>query len=212
MQITVLNGVNLDQLARRDPKLYGGLSLNELESQIYAWAHALDITARCRQTNSEGEYVEWIHMAYEEADGVIVNPGAWSHYSWAIHDALDVLRLVGGIEQRLRARHQLARRGVEDDAADLLAHRRVAGLEGEHHLAALRLQPIDEQPGLGGLARALATLEAHEQPGPRILPRPVRHGDHPTVPRRRPIHPANVTGDAGRRPRRGWWRAGHQDR
>lgn len=93
MQIVVLNGVNLDQLARRDPSVYGGLSLNELERRIYAWAQALDINARCRQTNNEGEFIDWIHQAYGDADGLIVNPGAWSHYSWAIHDALDVLQV-----------------------------------------------------------------------------------------------------------------------
>jgi 3-dehydroquinate dehydratase-2 len=91
MQVAVLNGVNLDVLGRRDATLYGGLSLNELETRIYEWAHALDITARCRQTNSEGEYIDWIHQVYDETDGVIVNPGAWTHYSWAIHDALEVL-------------------------------------------------------------------------------------------------------------------------
>ena len=91
MQILILNGANLDQLARRDPKIYGGVSLNELESRIYAWAHALDITARCRQTNSEGEYVGWIHDAHRDVDGVIVNPGAWTHYSYAIRDALELL-------------------------------------------------------------------------------------------------------------------------
>ena len=64
MQVLVLNGVNLDALGRRDPRLYGGLSINELETKIYQWAHALDITARCRQTNSEGEFIEWIHDAY----------------------------------------------------------------------------------------------------------------------------------------------------
>ena len=58
MQVLVLNGANLDVLARRDRTLYGGLSLNELESRIYEWAHALDISARCRQTNSEGEFIE----------------------------------------------------------------------------------------------------------------------------------------------------------
>jgi 3-dehydroquinate dehydratase II len=93
MNVLVLNGVNLDQLARRDPKLYGGLSLNELERRIYEWAQALDVTARCRQTNSEGDFVEWIHGAYGDADGVIVNPGAWSHYSWAIRDALEILQV-----------------------------------------------------------------------------------------------------------------------
>jgi 3-dehydroquinate dehydratase II len=93
MQVRVLNGVNLDALGRRDPKIYGGLSLNELETKIYEWAHALDITARCRQTNSEGEYIGWIHDAYDDADAVIVNPGAWSHYSYAIRDALELLEV-----------------------------------------------------------------------------------------------------------------------
>ena len=91
MQVLVLNGANLNTLSRRDPKLYRGLSLNELESRIYEWAHALDITARCRQTNSEGEYIEWIHDSYDTTDGLIVNPGAWSHYSWAIRDALELV-------------------------------------------------------------------------------------------------------------------------
>ena len=90
MQVLVLNGVNLDTLARRDPSVYGGVSLNELETKIYEWAHALDISARCRQTNSEGEYIEWIHDAYDNVDALIVNPGAWSHYSYAIRDALEL--------------------------------------------------------------------------------------------------------------------------
>jgi 3-dehydroquinate dehydratase II len=91
MQVLVLNGANLDTLARRDPAVYGGVSLNELESRIYGWAHALDISARCRQSNSEGEYIDWIHDSYDNVDGLIVNPGAWSHYSYAIRDALELL-------------------------------------------------------------------------------------------------------------------------
>ncbi len=91
MQFAVLNGVNLDVLERRDPAVYGGGSLNDLETQIYAWAKELGCTARCRQTNSEGEYVDWCHDALDWADGVIVNPGAWSHYSYAIRDALELL-------------------------------------------------------------------------------------------------------------------------
>ncbi len=93
MQALVLNGVNLDMLARRDPAVYGGLSLNELETQIYGWAQELGLSVRCRQSNSEGEYVGWIHDAYGDADGLIVNPGAWSHYSYAIHDALEILEV-----------------------------------------------------------------------------------------------------------------------
>jgi 3-dehydroquinate dehydratase-2 len=91
VQIAVLNGVNLDVLDRRDAKLYGGISLNDLETQIYAWARELGCSVRCFQTNSEGEFVEWCHDAFDWADGVIVNPGAWTHYSYAIRDALELL-------------------------------------------------------------------------------------------------------------------------
>ena len=90
MRVDVLNGVNLDLLGRRDPGVYGDGSLQDLETQIYAWARDLSLQVRCRQTNHEGEYVDWCHEAYEWADGVIANPGAWSHYSWAIHDALEL--------------------------------------------------------------------------------------------------------------------------
>ena len=90
MRIVVLNGVNLDMLGRRDPKLYGTMTLADLETQIYEWAQELDCTARCRQTNHEGQYVDWCHDAVDWADGVIANPGAWSHYSWAIRDAMEL--------------------------------------------------------------------------------------------------------------------------
>src|SRR6266480_2500792 len=83
MQVVVLNGVNLDVLARRDAALYGGMSLSELETRIYDWASVLGCHVRCRQTNHEGEFLDW-------ADGVIVNPGAWTHYSYAIRDALEL--------------------------------------------------------------------------------------------------------------------------
>lgn len=89
MRIDVLNGVNLDLLGRRDPTLYGEGSLQDLETQIYAWAVELGLQVRCRQTNHEGEYVEWLHQALDAADGLILNPGAWAHYSWAIRDAAE---------------------------------------------------------------------------------------------------------------------------
>jgi 3-dehydroquinate dehydratase II len=91
MQIDVLNGVNLDVVGRRDPSLYGGLSISELETRVYEWAIELGLRARCRQTNHEGQFVEWCHDALDAADGVIVNPGAWSHYSYAIRDAVELL-------------------------------------------------------------------------------------------------------------------------
>ncbi|MBD0291609.1 MAG: 3-dehydroquinate dehydratase, partial [Thermoleophilia bacterium] len=91
MQVAVLNGVNLNALADRDPDLYGGLSLNELENRIYRWARELGLTARCLQTNHEGQFVDWCHEARGWAAGVIVNPGAWTHYSYAIRDAIELL-------------------------------------------------------------------------------------------------------------------------
>jgi 3-dehydroquinate dehydratase-2 len=93
VRVLVLNGVNLNVLGRRDPELYGGLSIAELESRIYDWGRELELTVQCRQTNSEAEFIKWIHDAYDNNDGVIVNPGAWSHYAWSIHDALEMLTI-----------------------------------------------------------------------------------------------------------------------
>ena len=90
MQVDILNGVNLDELGRRDPKVYGGLSISELETRIYEWAKDLGVRVRCRQTNNEGQYVDWCHEALDSADGVIVNPAAWTHYSYAIRDAIEL--------------------------------------------------------------------------------------------------------------------------
>ena len=89
MRIDVLNGVNLDLLGRRDPGIYGRDSLQDLETRIYAWARKLDLQVRCRQTNHEGEYVEFLHAALDGAAALVLNPGAWAHYSWAIRDAVE---------------------------------------------------------------------------------------------------------------------------
>ena len=91
MRILVVNGVNLNILGRRDPETYGGLTMSELEGRIYEWGRKLELTVQCRQTNHEGEFILWCHDAYETVDGVIVNPGAWTHYAWSIRDALEPL-------------------------------------------------------------------------------------------------------------------------
>jgi len=93
MRILVVNGVNLDVLGRRDPATYGGLSLNELESRIYEWAREVESSAQCKQTNSEGEYINYLHEGLDWADGVIVNPAAWTHYSYAIRDAVELFEV-----------------------------------------------------------------------------------------------------------------------
>ena len=87
-RIHVMHGVNLDQLGRRDPAHYGGMTYLQLEQAIDAFAVELDVDARFFQTNHEGEFVEELHRVVDLADAAIVNAGAWSHYSRAIGDAL----------------------------------------------------------------------------------------------------------------------------
>jgi 3-dehydroquinate dehydratase II len=92
-RVAVLHGVNFDILERRDPEVYGGLSLAELERKIGGWARDLNLEAIFFQTNSEGEFCEYLHRAPELADAILLNAGAWTHYSRAIADALGVARL-----------------------------------------------------------------------------------------------------------------------
>ncbi len=92
-RVAVLHGVNLDALDRRPAELYGGLGFNELEFRIEQFAKEFDLDVRFFQSNHEGAYVEELHKASDYADGLLLNPGAWTHYSWAIRDALEVSRL-----------------------------------------------------------------------------------------------------------------------
>ena len=122
MRIAVINGANLDALADRDPELYGGLSYDELETRIYVWARELDVSVRCFQTNHEGQYIDWCHEARSWADGIVVNPGAWTHYSYAIRDALELFS-VPVVEVHLSniaEREEWRRRSVIED---VVAHR-----------------------------------------------------------------------------------------
>jgi 3-dehydroquinate dehydratase-2 len=89
-RVEILHGVNLDTLGRRDPEIYGTLTLGELEVKIKRWARELDLEATFFQTNHEGEFVEYLHRLPELADAAIINAGAWTHYSWAIRDAVEV--------------------------------------------------------------------------------------------------------------------------
>ena len=86
----MLHGVNLDTLGRRDPELYGTLTLPELEVRVRHFARDLGLEPSFFQSNHEGEYCEELHDARDYADALVLNPGAWTHYSWAIRDALEV--------------------------------------------------------------------------------------------------------------------------
>jgi 3-dehydroquinate dehydratase-2 len=92
-RIEVMHGVNLDQLGRRDPAQYGTLTLEELEVRIRSAAQEMGLDTRFFQTNHEGEFVQRLHRVEGLADALILNPGAWTHYSYAIRDALEITGL-----------------------------------------------------------------------------------------------------------------------
>ena len=92
-RISVMHGVNMNALDRRSTEHYGDLTFTKLETRIDEFARDLGLSARFFQTNFEGEYVEELHRAAEYADALILNPGAWTHYSYAIRDAVELAGL-----------------------------------------------------------------------------------------------------------------------
>ena len=92
-RVAVMHGVNFDVLERRPPELYGGISLSRLETKIGGFARELGLEARFYQSNHEGEYVEELHKVTDYADGLLLNPGAWTHYAWALRDAVELTGL-----------------------------------------------------------------------------------------------------------------------
>ena len=89
-RVAVLHGVNLDALDRRPAEHYGGLTFTLLERRIDGFARELELDARFFQSNHEGDFVEEIHKASDYADGLLLNPGAWTHYAWSLRDAVEV--------------------------------------------------------------------------------------------------------------------------
>ncbi|MGI9183371.1 MAG: type II 3-dehydroquinate dehydratase [Solirubrobacteraceae bacterium] len=92
-RVEVMHGANLDQLGRRDSAQYGTMNLTELEVHISETAAELGLQVRFFQTNHEGEFIEHLHRIEGLADGIVLNPGAWTHYSYAIRDALELTGL-----------------------------------------------------------------------------------------------------------------------
>jgi 3-dehydroquinate dehydratase-2 len=116
-RVEVMHGVNLDVLERRDPGHYGSLTLTELEMQVKRHAREVGFEPTFFQTNHEGEFCEQLHRAPERADGLVLNPGAWTHYSYAIRDALEVAG-IPAVEVHLSAieeREEWRRRSVIRD-------------------------------------------------------------------------------------------------
>ncbi len=172
-RVAVVHGVNLDQLGRRNPEHYGGLTFRELERRVDEWAKELELVPRFFQTNHEGALVEYLHRAEGLVDGIVINPGAWTHYAWAIRDALE-LAAVPAIEVHLSNIHEreewrrhsviselcvatVAGRGpdgyrdaLEQLRAHLVDHAPVptpsAGTRTEEHLFGADSPPVHEQP------------------------------------------------------------------
>ena len=142
MRVLVLNGVNMNMLGRRDPAIYGTTTIAELESRIYEWARELELTVQCRQTNSEAEFIKWIHDGLDNTDGIVINPGAWSHYAWSIHDALEILSIpvVEVHMSNVDEREEWRRRSVISD----LVARRIVGQGADGYR--LALQYLKETP------------------------------------------------------------------
>jgi 3-dehydroquinate dehydratase II len=116
-RVAVLHGVNLGALDRRPAAVYGGLTFSQLEQRIERYARELGLGVHLFQTDFEGEYVQELHKASDYADGLILNPGAWTHYAWALRDALEVAGLPA-VEVHL------------SDVDNREAFRRVSVLEG----------------------------------------------------------------------------------
>ena len=116
-RVTVMHGINLGALDRRPAEIYGGLSLVRLEQQIGRYGRELGLEVRYFQSDFEGEYVQELQKASDFSDGLILNPGAWTHYAWALRDALEVAGLPA-VEVHL------------SDVDDREAFRRVSVLEG----------------------------------------------------------------------------------
>lgn len=86
-EVLVLSGPNLAALGSREPEIYGTLTLADIEAQVVAEAEALGLAATCRQTDDEGELVGWLHEAAQQGWDVVLNPAAFTHYSYAVGDA-----------------------------------------------------------------------------------------------------------------------------
>ena len=92
-RVEIMHGVNLDQLGRRPESIYGDLTFDRLELRVSSFAEDLGLQVRFFQTNAEHEFVEHLHRLEGLADAIVMNPGAWTHYAWAIRDALEIAAL-----------------------------------------------------------------------------------------------------------------------
>ena len=145
-KVLMLHGVNHNMFGKRNPKMYATITLDEINTNMEELAEELDLALETFQTNSEGDMVDRIHQAYrDQVDVVIINAGAWTHYSYGIRDALDVLE-VPFIEMHMsniHARDEFRHHSVFAD----IAKGQICGFGFDSYLLALRAAKtlIDEK-------------------------------------------------------------------
>lgn len=136
-KLFMLHGVNHNLFGKRDPKQYGMITLDEINKNIQELANELSIEVETFQTNHEGEMVEKIHEAFlTGADGVVLNAGAWTHYSYAIRDALDVLTvpIVEIHMSNIHSREEFRKKSVFSD----IVTGQISGFGAESYLLGVR--------------------------------------------------------------------------
>jgi 3-dehydroquinate dehydratase-2 len=136
-KVLVLHGVNLNMFGERDPDQYGTITLTEIDKKIVGLATELGFAVECYQTNHEGEMVEKIHEAHRDSvDAILINAGAWTHYSYAIMDALSILKvpIVEVHMSQVHAREQFRRNSVISP----LAKGQITGFGVDSYLLGLR--------------------------------------------------------------------------
>ncbi len=137
MKVLVLNGINLNMFGKRDPAQYGTITLAQIDEQVAQLGQELGATVECFQTNFEGAMVEKIHAAQSDGTAaVLINAGAWTHYSYGIRDALSILKCpifevhMSNIHAREEFRHHSVIAGI--------AKGQIAGFGVDSYLLALR--------------------------------------------------------------------------
>jgi 3-dehydroquinate dehydratase II len=137
MKVVVLHGVNLDMFGKRDPEQYGTITLAEIDSRLLQLGSELGVEVEVFQTNDEGAMCTRIHRAHgDRTDGVVINGGAWTHYSYAIRDALAILTvpIVEVHMSNVHARETFREQSVFSD----IVMGRIAGLGVDSYLLGLR--------------------------------------------------------------------------
>lgn len=146
MKVLVLNGINLNMFGKRDPATYGTATLAEIDAKLQALGAELGVQVECFQTNHEGQMAERIHAAHTDGTAaVLINAGAWTHYSYGLRDALAILKcpIVEVHMSNIHAREEFRHHSVIAP----IARGQIAGFGVDSYLLALRAAVSAVRPG-----------------------------------------------------------------